>query len=267
MENVAGNAYARGAAYAARSRSLDVDGIAWDDVPRHRLSEDVLRVLRYMQNIESYTTIYARSLLSTRAVDDPELSTFLACWLYEETFHGMALARFLAAYGEGVEAPRRSRMPVSEWFDAFASRVLSVTWPDFVALHMTWGAINELTTLTGYERLISVAGHPVLSELLSRIMRDEARHFGFYYRQAEKRLVRPSTARLTRLIVERFWGPVGIDVAGADETRALARCLLTGADGLAAAQKIDATIRRLPGLDGIRLVQSWLAREVPAGVH
>ena len=253
--------------YVERSRAVDLSAIDWAEVPRYPVPPETLRTLRYMQDIESHTIIYLRSLLATRAIDDPEVSTFLACWLYEETFHGLALSRFLTAYGESVQAPRRSRMPLSEWFDALASRVLSLTWPDFVALHMTWGAINELTTLTGYERLIAVAGHPILSELLARIMRDEARHFGFYYRQAEKRLVRPSTARLTRFIVEHFWGPVGIDVAGADETRALARCLLTGPEGQAAARKIDTTIRRLPGLDGVRLVQSWLAREVPASGH
>jgi len=264
MDVAAYNAYASGEAYASRSRSLDVDGIAWNEIPRHRLSDDVLRVLRYMQNIETYTTVYARSLLSTRAIDDPEIATFLACWLYEETCHGLALSRFLAAYGDPVEAPKRSRMPISEWMDAIASRVLSLAWPDFVALHMTWGAINELTTLTGYERLRAVAEHPILAELLARIMRDEARHFSFYYRQAEQRLARPRAASITRLIIEHYWAPVGRGVAGAEETRALARCLLTGPDGQNAARKIDTTIRKLPGLSGIRLVQSWLARELPA---
>ena len=57
---------------------------------------------------------------------------------------------------------------------------------------MTWGAINELTTLTGYRRLAAVAGHPVLSDLLDRIVLDESRHFFFYYRQAEIRLERPA---------------------------------------------------------------------------
>src|SRR4029450_12726286 len=42
-------------------------------------------------------------LLATRAIDDPEVATFLACWLHEETFHGLALARFLAAAGYRVD--------------------------------------------------------------------------------------------------------------------------------------------------------------------
>ena len=56
--------------------------------------------------------------------------------------------------------------------------------PDFVAVHMTWGAINELTTRVGYGRPRGARRHPVLSELLGRIMRDESRHFAFYFSQA-----------------------------------------------------------------------------------
>jgi len=32
-------------------------------------------------------------------------------------------------------------------------------WPDFVAVHMVWGAINELTTLAGYQRLAELEPH------------------------------------------------------------------------------------------------------------
>ena len=52
-----------------------------------------------MQDIESHTIVYERELPKTRAIDDPEVATFLACWLYEETFHGRALRRFLDAAG------------------------------------------------------------------------------------------------------------------------------------------------------------------------
>src|SRR5205809_869791 len=107
-------------AYAARSRALDLSAIAWDDVPRHPLSPDVLRTLRYMQDIESHTIVYLRTLLSTRAMDDPEVATFLACWFYEETFHGRALARFLAAAGHPVTPRPRSRESFFQWAEARA---------------------------------------------------------------------------------------------------------------------------------------------------
>jgi hypothetical protein len=142
----------------------------------------------------------------------------------------------------------------------FASRA----WPDFVALHMTWGAINELTTLTGYRRLSAIAGHPVLSELLGRIIRDESRHFFFYYKQAERRLADPRVARVVRFIIERFWSPVGSGVQPTPELRFLAATLLSGPDGQAAARKVDDTIRRLPGMADLPLLCAWVEREAPA---
>ena len=77
-------------AYVGRSRAVRLDDLPWDEVARHPVDADTVRTLRYMQDIESHTIIYLRSLLDTRAIDDPEVATFLSCWLYEETFHGIA---------------------------------------------------------------------------------------------------------------------------------------------------------------------------------
>src|SRR5437762_14363323 len=96
-------------AWVARSRAIDLAEIDWEAVPHHPVSPETIRTLRYMQDIESHTIVYTRSLLATRAIDDPEVATFLACWLYEETFHGLALARFLAAAGHPRGARSRPR--------------------------------------------------------------------------------------------------------------------------------------------------------------
>src|SRR5262249_22171945 len=152
------------------------------------------------QDIESYTIMYLHELLSTRVVDDAEVTTFLACWLYEETFHGRALAQLLRAAGEVVTPSPRSRVTLSQRLEHVATNAIARMWPDFVAVHMTWGAINELTTLTGYRQLSARAGHPVLATILARIMRDESRHFHFYFDQARRRLAHPRTARVTRFL-------------------------------------------------------------------
>ncbi len=136
---------------------------------------------------------------------------------------------------------------------------MSKAWPDFCAVHMTWGAINELTTLTAYRRLAAVAGHPVLSDLLDRIVLDESRHFFFYYRQAEIRQ-RPAVAKVTRLLVDRFWAPVGSGVQPREELCFLGAYLFSGADGRAAVRKVDDTIRRLPGFATVRLLEAWMDR-------
>src|SRR5262245_49363213 len=252
-------------AYVARSRAIELSTFPWADVARSPVSPEAIRTLRYMQDIESHTIIYLRELLATRAVDEPDVATFLACWLYEETFHGLALARFLEAAGHPVgERPRpRGQEPFLKRLESVGVALLSRAWPDFCALHMTWGAINELTTLTGYRRLAKLAGHPVLSELLERIMLDESRHFFFYYRQAENRLQRPGAARVSRAIVDRFWAPVGSGEQAREELRFLASYLFSGDEGRAAVRKIDETIRLLPVFASVRLVEAWLDSYAP----
>lgn len=246
--------------YASRSQALDLDGIDWDLLRRRPLDPATVRTLRYMADIETHTMIYVRSLLSTRAIDDPDVATFLACWFYEETFHGRALARVLTTNGHAPVERRRSRAPLANRVEETAIRLVSNVWPDFVAVHMAWGAINELTTLTAYQRLGERADHPVLTELLARIMRDEARHFAFYYHQAERRLDRPAARRVARFLVDRFWAPVGTGVQPDDEVRFIACHLFAGADGLAAARRIDGTIRRLPGFESVDLIEAFVTR-------
>jgi heptosyltransferase-2 len=246
-------------AYIARSRALDLTGIDWDAVPRHPLPPAAVRALRYMQDVESHTIVYLRTLLQTRAVDDDAIATFLGCWLYEETFHGRALARFLGAAGHAPRSrPARSRPTPRQALRARATALLARAWPGFVAVHMTWGAINELTTWTGYRRLAALAGHPVLAELLGRIMRDERRHFAFYCHEAARRLREPRTARITRALVDRFWAPVGSGEQPAAETRFLAGYLFAGAAGRGAARRVDERIRRLPGFAGVALLEAWI---------
>ena len=57
-----------------------------------------------------------------------------------------------------------------------------------MAMYLAWGAVNEWTTQAGYQQLSRIAKHPVLSELLSRIVRQEGRHIAFYQQEAAQRL-------------------------------------------------------------------------------
>ena len=127
---------------------------------------------------------------------------------------------------------------------------------DFTAVHMTWGAINEWTTQAAYAQLSRLSSHPVLSELLGRIMRQEGRHIDFYASEAERRLnARAGARRLARTACGRFWHPVGAGVMPAGETRFLATHLFGDDQGRQAAQRIDRRIDRLPGLSDLRLIQ------------
>jgi hypothetical protein len=214
-----------------------------------------------MHDVEFHTVCYLRDLLLTSAHQDPEITAFLSFWVYEEFWHGEAIADVLAAHGEPagdhrVGALRRSlggREQLKPLAMMMASRVLG---HDFVALHMTWGAINEWTTQAGYARLVRLAGHPTLTELLRRIMRQEGRHIDFYASQAERRLAASRRAQgATRFALRRFWRPVGSGVMPDAECHFVARYLFGDDQGRETARRIDRRIDRLSGLGGLRLLE------------
>ena len=239
-------------------RTDDLDfGRAFAQQP---LGSDVLRCLRYMHDIEMHTVCYLRDLLVTSAHRDVEITTFLTCWAYEEYWHGEALGRVLHAHGEApspsrVAQLRRSRRVAEALKPLFHGAGSAVFGAAMTAVHMSWGAINEYTTQAGYARVSQVADHPVLSELLSRIMRQEGRHIDFYVGQAKSRLGSSRAARrLTRLALRRFWRPVGSGVMPREEVDFLVRYLFDGEEGAAMAARIDRRVGALPGLDGLELV-------------
>jgi hypothetical protein len=248
--------------FVAHSHALDLTGIAWHRVAEYPLAPEAIRTLLYMQEVESHTVVFPRTIFSTRAVNDEILGLFLTCWLYEESFHGRALARFLAAAGHDVPPRPKGHITPADRVEARIVRVLSAVWRDFPALHMAWGALHELTTLTAYRRLSALANHPILTELLSRIIRDEARHFSFYYWQAKKRLQRPIVVRLTRFLLAQGWAPVGRGVRPLAELCSVVRYLFSGTAGHAAVRRVDQTIQRLPDFAGMSLLEAWIDREV-----
>jgi hypothetical protein len=140
-----------------------------------------------------------------------------------------------------------------------ATLAAAAVFKDFVALHMTWGALNELTTLTGYHRLIARTEHPVLVEMLQRIVKDERRHFAFYRSQARMRLARSAQARkVTRWAMEHLWAPVGTGVRPQEETDFVIGWLFGDEEGRASAMEIDRTMAELPGFEGTRLARDAL---------
>jgi hypothetical protein len=125
---------------------------------------------------------------------------------------------------------------------------------------MTWGAVNEWTTQAGYSRLAKIADHPVLSDLLRRIMKQEGRHVDFYVDQAKTRLAASRGAqRLTRWALQHFWAPVGSSLMPEGEVKFLSRFLFGGTDGLPMVERIDRRVDRLPGLAGLGLMHGVAA--------
>ena len=196
--------------------------------------------------------------------------------MYEELWHGEAFSDFLRHYG--IEVPAEPRLPdgstpmptrpnrvkalreklgVGHQLHLLPTMIGSMATRHFIGVHMLWGAINELTTLTGYYQLIRRSSHPVLHTMLRRIIQDERRHFAFYRAQARARLeVAPQRARkLVRWIFTNLWTPVGAGVKSEEEVDALALYLFGDSEeGREGARSVDAVVSEMPGLEGLTLL-------------
>jgi rubrerythrin len=258
--------------YLQNSRRLEVEDLDWDAVSDHPITPEEVRALTYDMDIESNTIIYVRELLSTPAADDPEITSFLSCWAYEEFFHGYMIKRFLRACGVPVAENRlaevvKGRSPGYRIQQVAQAIVSKLSGAKFIAVHMTWGAIHELTTLQGYQILSERTQHPVLRELLRRIVKDERRHFAFYYNQAKIRLLDPAARRLTSFLVHRYWDLVGSGEVPDAEVDFLVEYLLQDETSMSFVDYVHKTIQALPGMESWKGLDQVIARTRKRQAH
>jgi len=126
---------------------------------------------------------------------------------------------------------------------------------------MSWGAANEWTAVAAYRRLAALEQHPALSPLLRRIAQQETKHVAFYATQARNRLEKSKLARkLTRLALAKAWEPVGSSISEPDEVQHVMRHLFDSEDGMAEVRRIDANIAKLPGMEGLTILETALRK-------
>ena len=264
--------------YLRASKKVDLSSVEWERVREYPLKPAEARCLAYMMDIETHTIIFLRDLLATRAANEPDVTAFLSCWVYEELWHGEAFSRFLgeAGYELGPDGERvfgdspfpsryartsriRELLGGKGYWSHVGSMVGSKLVKDFVAVHMTWGAANELSTLKAYHRLIEMTEHPILVQLLQAIIKDERRHFAFYRQQARMRLARSKGARTAvRWALEHVWAIVGTGVRPQAESDHVIITLFGGPEGVVVAREMDSTIQALPGMHGLTIFQNAL---------
>jgi rubrerythrin len=209
------------------SDRVDLSEVEWDRATDPPLTDAHVRVLRYMMDIETNTVIFLRDVLATQTAFDPDVTAFLSCWNFEELWHGEAFSRLLGEAGIPVrpdhetvthDSPFPSRRSRTEWIRrrigakgnvSHLGTLLgsAIASEDFVAIHMTWGAVNELTTLTAYHRMIAQTENVALTQVLRAIIKQERRHFAFYRAQARLRLAESQRAR--RLVRWTIGSPLG----------------------------------------------------------
>lgn len=243
--------------YQKGERPLSSDflsSIPWSQAKNHELADIFVPTLIYMRDVEKFTELYYRELAKTKTIRDPHIKIFMEQWQTEEDLHGDLLNRFLEEMNLSSDAhwfeqakkkiPRLHR--IKSKIDPLVRFVLG---SKITAVHMTWGAINEYSTLNGYSRLSQLAKHPVLATILGGIMREEARHARFYWRMAQFKLATSNQAqRITRFIIDRFWVPVGQGEKSKEDANQVVRSLYSGRDGIKIFdQTVTSLVKQLPG--------------------
>lgn len=249
--------------YLNHSKKVDVSDLDFSAARNYPLSENEIRCLTYMMDIESHTIVFLKGILSTCALKDPETTSFLSCWAYEEFFHGRTIKKFLEASGLEFSPTRPAELQKDatfrEWIEGLGASLLCQLTRHFHAVYLTWGAISELTTLEAYGVLAGRSANPILTEMLRRLAKDERRHFSFYYNKARRQLAHRHAQRLTTFILRKFWLPVGAGIKPDEDVAFISRFVLGDSAGAVVANRIDATIAKLPGLgwfDRLRLTRA-----------
>lgn len=241
--------------------------IPWQDVKKNPVPETLIPVIRYMRDVESYTPVYFDQLMRSPTGRNPAIRDFMERWVTEEPLHGELLNRFLEEAGV-ASSPTWKKDIIGEIPAAYTKtarrnmRVANLIGERFTAVHMTWGAINELQTLTGYQRLWRLAKHPVLEYILRAIGREESKHYFFYWSVARIRLAQSGFSRaLARFIIDMFWSPVGEGTKSTAETNAVIRALFAGAEGVRYVdQFVNDLIAKLPGFENSTSVTDRIAQ-------
>lgn len=243
--------------FERQPRSLTPEFIAninWNEVRNHPLSPGLVPILLYMRDVEVLTEMYHRELLRTPTGRDRYISKFMERWGVEEITHGEVLNRFLNE--SGYESTSRWKDQVARSVSAYyrANTYLITTLTKlvgrkFTATHMTYGAINEMSATQAYRRLMKIANHPVLTEILTAIIREESAHTKFYTSVARLELERSGFARrVARSLVDRFWLPVGSGARPKEQTNYAIGTLFQGSEGIEIIDRsVTQRVRGFPG--------------------
>jgi hypothetical protein len=100
--------------YSTTARRVVDHDVGYSTFQRTPLPEAALRAVQYMSDVESHTICYLRDLLVTPSHQDPEITTFLTMWVYEEFWHGEVLDKVLAAHGRSVGPDRIRRIRLAQ---------------------------------------------------------------------------------------------------------------------------------------------------------
>jgi hypothetical protein len=235
-------------------------GIDLESFAEHPLTDDTVRQLAYLRELERSTMTYLRNVLVTPTHKDARVTAFLTTWAFEKYWIADAFEVIVRAHGvdptEIEKLPRAKALaleiaeratPIIESFRANA------IGPDVIGVHLTTVTVDEWMTEAAYTRLKTLESNAVLAELLDRVLEVKKRHRAFVEPESLSRLGSSRRAQgLARRALPRTPWPIGAASVQKTESAHFYGELLDA--GLADA--VDAKVRELPGLAGLHVVRS-----------
>ncbi|WP_018685821.1 acyl-ACP desaturase [Actinokineospora enzanensis] len=165
------------------ARSWDVETLVdWTAVDANRLTEGQVSAVRFITLIEDhlpgYFDIYHKHFPVDGEVDpavfvhNRELYHFTIRWAAEEDTHARALTRYQVASGIAEREALWAEL-AEEGRKEFALPL------DHPVQFFAYALVQEKATQMYYQHLRDVVDEPALKTVLTRLSRDEARHFTF----------------------------------------------------------------------------------------
>jgi hypothetical protein len=238
--------------------------IQWRDQVQNssvQFNPDLGGVLNALADIEDDAFYMRVKLRHTGALRADVINHFVAVWLAEESEHSRALAHLADLYG--YQRQKREHKLLGRDKRSIAAVVgLSIGGAVYsngmCAAYLTLGAAQEYVALTTYNALAEENNDEVTRDILRQISRQEGRHLRFYRRGAEAILEGNSVAqKFCRWVLSTYWRPPGIDLLGREEWIRLFGKLLEVPENAAKYNGMDAMLDRLPGLEGLNLMQRF----------
>jgi acyl-[acyl-carrier-protein] desaturase len=191
----------------------------WSQADAGRLTEGQLSAVRFVTLVEDhlpgYFALYQRYFPLDGDTDpvafahNRELYHFTVRWAFEEDTHARVLSRYQLESGMTDETALRGELT------AEGRKEFSLPF-DQPVQYFAYALVQEKATQIYYQRLRAVVGDPLLRDILTRLSRDESRHFTFmadvvtrYLREYGDDVVEP-----VRAVIAGFRMPLADTISG-----------------------------------------------------
>ena len=165
-------------------RQWSIDELDWTALRPERLTATDQSVVRFITFIEDHIPGYLAYFLNAFPVVGTDLSIeefcfnreyfrFLIAWAHDEERHASVLTRYQLE--AGISGPDKLALELAEE----GRKRFSLPYEHPVQA-FAYTLVQEKATQLFYQRFKDIVTEPVLRDVLTRLARDESRHFAFY---------------------------------------------------------------------------------------